>query len=36
MEHREMAERLPHIVVNGGFGNRLAFRDKVKINHANY
>jgi len=36
MEHREMAERLPHIVVNGGFGDRPVFRGKVKLNHASY
>jgi hypothetical protein len=36
MEHREMAERLPHIVVNGGFGDRQVFRGKVKLNHASY
>jgi hypothetical protein len=36
MEHREMAERLPHIVVNGGFGDRLVFRGKVKLNQASY
>jgi hypothetical protein len=36
MEHREIAERLPHIVVNSAFGDRLVYRGKVKLNHANY
>jgi hypothetical protein len=36
MEHQERAERPPQIVANGGFGDRLVFRGKVKRNHASY
>ena len=31
-----MAERLPHIVVNGGFDDLLGVPRKVKLNHPSY